>query len=164
MNTLRQFVPALMLGLTIAIAGVAFAQSANQAGDDKKASCCCMSGGCCADHMQKGEMKRHARSSDKNGCCGCCGESCSMMKKDTMTGQSSSKDACCGCCGYSCQKKDTVKNHVTAFDKRACCCCGDSCEMKDGTRANATAVKGGSSAGHKCCGDSCKMKNLKEKP
>ena len=107
MKCLRQCVPALALGLMLALAGAAFAQNATQSGGDKKASCCCTSGGCCGDScdMTKHDgMKNHASSSDKESCC-CCGDSCNM-------------------------KKDSLKNHASR-DKESCCCCGDSCNMKD---------------------------------
>lgn len=89
MNCLRRFAPCLVLGLTIAMAGVSFAQNANPPGGDKdkKASCCSMSGGCCGDSCQmtkKDGMKNRVSSSDKDSCCGCCGDSCQMMKKDAV--------------------------------------------------------------------------------
>ena len=86
MKSLRRFVPGLVLGLTIAIAGVSFAQNVTQNAGDKKEPCCCLAKGCCGDScsmMKKDAMKNHAMSSDKHECC-CCGDSCSMMKKDTM--------------------------------------------------------------------------------
>src|SRR2546422_10203666 len=83
MNCFRRCVPLFALRLTIALAGAAFAQNANQAGGDKKASCC--KSDCCGDSCQtkKGEMKNHAVASDKDGYCGCCGDSC-QLKKDGM--------------------------------------------------------------------------------
>ena len=105
MNCLRRCVPVFALGLTIALAGAAFAQNANQSGGDKKAACC--KSDCCGDscQMKKDGMKNHATSSDKDACC--CGDSCQM-------------------------KKGEMKNHTTSSDKDGCCgCCGDSCNMKD---------------------------------
>jgi hypothetical protein len=139
MKNLRRLIPSLVLGLTIAVAGVSFAQSPNQAGIDDKHSCCCMTSGCCGDScqmMKKDGMKNHAASADKEGCCDCCGDSCQMMKKDGM-------------------------NHAASADKEGCCC-GDSCQMKDGAKtSSATAA----SDKHECCGDSCNMKHMKtEKP
>jgi len=132
MKCLRQSLPALALGLMLALAGAAFAQNATQSAGDKKASCCA-SGGCCGDscNMKKDGMKNHATAGDKDACC-CCGDSCDM-KKDGMKNHATAgdKDACC-CGGDSCDmKKDGMKNHATAGDKDACCCCGDSCDMKD---------------------------------
>lgn len=141
MNSLRRYVPCLVLGLTIAIAGVSFAQNANQTAGDKQASCCCMSAGCCGDScsmMKKDALKNHVMSSDKDGCCGCCGDSCQMMK-------------------------DAMKNHATSSDKHECCC-GDSCAMKDSAKTSATNAKEGTSAPKHaccCCGDSCDMKDMK---
>src|ERR1043166_6388009 len=99
MNSFRRLMPGLVLGLTLALAGVSFAQNASQSGDKKNDSGCCCSDSC--PMMKDGAMKNHATSSDKNGCCG---DSCPMMKKDGM------------------------KNHATSGDK-ACCCGGDSCSM-----------------------------------
>ena len=158
MRTLRRCVPACVLGLTLALAGAAFAQNANQSGSDKKASCC-MSGGCCGDscEMTKHDgMKNHATASDKESCC--CGDSCQMTKHDAMKNHatSSDKESCC-CCGDSCQmmKKDGMKNHATSSDKHECCC-GDSCEMKDGAAKTNGAAANSSADKHECCccGDS----------
>jgi len=100
MKNLRRFGPVLVLGLTIALAGVSFAQSAKQATSDDKHSCC-MSSGCCGDscQMKKEGAKNHVTSTAK----GCCGDSCHM--KDGATAKAAS-------------------------DKHQCCCCGDTCNMK----------------------------------
>ena len=132
MKNLRRFGPALVLGLTIALAGVSFAQSTKPATSDDKHSCC-MSSGCCGDScqmMKKEGAKNHATSSDKEGCCGCCGDSCQM-------------------------KKDGAKNHAASTAKG---CCGDSCQMKGGATATAKAA---SDKHQCCCGDSCNMKHMK---
>ena len=136
MKTLGRLVPSLMLGLTLAIAGVSFAQSANQAPGDEKHSCCCMTSGCCGDscQMMKKDAKHHAESSDKDGCCGCCGDSCQMKKKDGVKSPATSAGKEDGCCGDSCHMKDGAKTTTAtasvASDKHECCCCGDSCNMK----------------------------------
>ena len=143
MNCLRRMIPALVLGLTLAMAGAAFAQNTNQAKSDNKASCC----SCCGDScpmMKKDAMKNHVSSSDKKGCCGCCGDSCEM-------------------------KKDGMKNHAMASDKDGCCC-GDSCDMKAGAASTNGAANMSSAKHEGCCGDSCDMKDkktmkdLKDKP
>ena len=166
MKTLRRFVPGLVLGLTIAIAGVSFAQNANQATGEDKHSCCCATDSGSCQMMKKDGMKNHAASADKDGCCGCCGDSCQMMKKDGAKNHAASadKDGCCGCCGDSCQmmKKD-AKNHAMAAHKEGGCC-GDSCHMKDGAKTTTTTATAASDK-HECCGDSCNMKHVKtEKP
>ena len=132
MKSLRRCVPAFALGLTLALAGAAFAQNATQSGSEKKASCCC---GDSCEMMKKDGMKNHAGVSDKESCC-CCGDSCEMAKKDGM------------------------KNHAGVSDKESCCCCGDSCKMKDGTHHTATAAS--SDKHECCCGDSCNMKDMKD--
>src|ERR1051326_7519683 len=136
MNTLRRCVPALVLGLMIAFAGAAFAQTVSQASGDKTASCCCS---CCGDScpmMKKDATKNHVTATDKEGCCGCCGDSCDMKKKDAM------------------------KNHVMASDKEDGCC-GDSCDMKSHTKTTGTTTNM-SSEKHDCCADSCDVKDMKE--
>ncbi len=139
MITLRRCVPALALGLMLALAGAAFAQNATQTSGDNKASSCCS---CCSDScpmMKKDAMKNHAMAADKDGCCGCCGDSCEMMKKESM------------------------KNHAMVADKDGCCCCGDSCDMKkDGAAKTNGAAMNMSSEKHDCCGDSCNMKDMKK--
>lgn len=101
MNAFRQVV--CVLGLTMALVSVAFAQSVAQNGATMKMdSCCCCRDSC--DMKTKDAMKNHVTSSDKQDCC--CGDSCDMKKKDAM------------------------KNHVTSSDKHECCC-GDACNMKD---------------------------------
>src|ERR1041384_281811 len=100
MNTLRRCVPVFVLGLMIAFAGAAFAQVSNQASGDKKASCC----GCCGDSCdmkKKDAMKNHAMATDKDGCCGCCGDSCDMKNhaKTTGTTTNMSSEKHDGCCG-----------------------------------------------------------------
>jgi hypothetical protein len=161
MNTFRRLLPCVALGLTLALAGATFAQTATQSGDNKVDSCCC-SDSC--PMMKDGAMKNHATSSDKAEGCGCCGDSCPMMKKDGMKNHATStgKD-CCGCCGDSCSmmKKDARKHHAISSDKHECCC-GDSCSMmKDGAKKDAAAK----SDQYECCGggDSCNMKDMKTK-
>src|SRR6185295_8037939 len=104
MNTFRKIV--CVLGLTMAVASVAFAQAATQA-VNKMESCCCSSCGDSCDMKKKDAMKNHVAASDKKDCCACCGDSCDMKKKDAM------------------------KNHAASSDKHEGCCCGDSCDMKN---------------------------------
>jgi hypothetical protein len=131
MKNLRQLGPALVLGLTMALAGVSFAQSAKQATSDEKHSSCCMSSECCSDscEMKKHPMKNHATSSDKEGCCGCCGDSSQAMKKEGAKNHVTSTAK--GCCGDSCHMKSgATASAKAASDKHQCCCCGDSCNMQ----------------------------------
>jgi len=74
-----------VLGLSIAIAGVGFAQNTSQSDANKKMeSCCRVSSGCCGDSrsMKDGAMKKGATASDKHECCCCGGDSCNMKTKD----------------------------------------------------------------------------------
>ena len=137
MRTLKRFGPAIVLGLTMAVAGISFAQNASVATGDDKQSCCCVSSGGCGDSCdmkKKDGATHHATADDKNSCCG---DSCQMMKKNAVRNHAAStdKEGCCGCCGDSCQMKDGAKTKAqavnTAGDKHECCCCGDSCNMKD---------------------------------
>jgi len=148
-----------VLGLAMAFASVAFAQSVAQSAMKMDAGCCC-SDSC--DMTTKDAMKNHVMSSAKAGCCACCGDSCDM--KQMKNHAAADKGSCCACCGDSCdmKKKDAMKNHASASDKDGCCaCCGDSCDMKkkDAMKNHAT-----SSDKHEgcCCGDSCDMKSMKD--
>ena len=90
-----------VLGLAMAFASVAFAQSVAQSAM-KMGACCCCADSC--DMTTKDAMKNHVMSAAKAGCCACCGDSCDMKQ---------------------------MKNHAAASDKGSCCaCCGDSCDMK----------------------------------
>ena len=105
MNRFRRLVPGFVLALTIALAGVSFAQNATQSGAGNKMD----SGCCCSDSCsikKDGAMKNHATASDKHDAC-CCEDSCSMKKDGAM------------------------KNHASSSDKHECCCGGDSCNMKE---------------------------------
>ena len=102
MKNLRGFALGLVLGLSIAIAGVGLAQNVSQTDANKKMeSCCCMSSGCCGDScaMKDGAMKNHAKVLDKHECCG--GDSCAMMKKDGAKSGASTDKHECSCCGDS---------------------------------------------------------------
>ena len=66
-----------VLGLAMAFASVAFAQSVAQSAMKMDAGCCC-SGSC--DMTTKDAMKNHVMSSAKAGCCACCGDSCDMKQ------------------------------------------------------------------------------------
>lgn len=136
MKNIKGFTLGLVLGLSIAIGGIAYAQTNTQSDRNKKAECCCMAMDCCK------------------------GDSCQMMKKDGAKSHAASADKK-SCCGDSCQmkKKDGMKNHAVAADKEGCCC-GESCHMKDGAKATtATATSDKQS----CCGggESCNMRDMK---
>lgn len=85
MKNFRGFALGLVLGLSIAIAGVGFAQNTQTDANKKMDSCCCMSSGCCKGdscEMKDGAMKNGATTSDKHECCCCGGDSCNMKMKD----------------------------------------------------------------------------------
>src|SRR5207248_1852734 len=130
MNRFRRVVPGLVLGLTLALAGVSFAQNATLSGAGKKMdSCCCCSNSC--PMTKDGAMKNHATASDKHDCC--CGDSCAMMKKDGAMknhATASDKHECCSADSCAMMKKDGAKSGA-ASDKHECCCCGDSCDLKE---------------------------------
>ena len=81
MNTFRKLI--CVLGLTMAVASVAFAQAAMQA-VNKMESCCCASCADSCDMKKKDAMKNHVTSPDKEGCCACCGDSCDMKNMKDM--------------------------------------------------------------------------------
>ena len=76
MKNARGFALGLVLGLGVALGGLAFAQ--NTGDQNKKESCCAMANCCCGDSCA---MKDGSKS-DKHECC-CCGESCNMKDKKT---------------------------------------------------------------------------------
>ena len=83
MKNIKGFTLGLVLGLSIAVAGVAYAQTNTQSDQNKKAECCCVAMGCCSGDscamMKDGAMmkKEGAMKSDGHGCC-CGGDSCEM--------------------------------------------------------------------------------------
>lgn len=93
MKNIKGFTLGLVLGLSIAVAGVAFAQSSTQTDPNKKSECCCVAMDCCKGDscpmMKDGEKKEGAAKSEGRGCCCCGGDSCEMNhvqhKKDNKT-------------------------------------------------------------------------------
>ena len=81
MKNIKGFTLGLVLGLSIAAAGIAYAQTNTQSDQNKKAECCCVAMSCCSGDscaMKKdGAMKEGAKKSDEHGCC-CGGDSCEM--------------------------------------------------------------------------------------
>ena len=120
MKNFRGFASGLVLGLSIAFAGVAFAQSATPTDPNQKSeSCCCMSSFCCGDScsMKKdGAASNGAPKADKHECC--CGDSCSMKKDSAMKEGAKKSDGhgCCCCDGESCNMKDI--NHMKTKDMK----------------------------------------------
>ena len=82
MNSFRKLV--CVLGLTMAVASVAFAQNTTQSSTARKVDSSCCS--CCGDScdMKTKDKKNHVTASDKDGCCSCCGDSCDMKSMRDM--------------------------------------------------------------------------------
>lgn len=84
MKNFRGFALGLVLGLSIAVAGIGFAQNSTQSDAAKKAeSGCCMSSGSgdSCPMMKEGAKNQSA----KHECCCCCGgDSCDMKKMKDM--------------------------------------------------------------------------------
>lgn len=82
MRNIKGFTLGLVLGLSIAVAGIAYAQTNTQSNQNKKAECCCVSMDCCQGDscpmMKDGAKKEGATKSEGHGCCCCAGESCEM--------------------------------------------------------------------------------------
>lgn len=80
MKNVKGFTLGLVMGLSIAIAGIAFAQSNTQTGANQKHdACCCLSAsGDSCPMMKNGVLKEGAMKSDGHGCCCCGGDSCNM--------------------------------------------------------------------------------------
>jgi hypothetical protein len=85
MKNFKGFALGLVLGLGLALSGIAFAQ--NTTGTDQKKegeTCCAMMPDCCKGDSC--EMKDHKDQSAKHeGCCCCSGDSCEMKMKHDMT-------------------------------------------------------------------------------
>src|SRR5512132_3278437 len=98
MTNLRRLTLGLVLGLSTALAGVAYAQNAPQ--DKKTESCCAMESCCCKGDSCKMTKDENAKSEKHE----CCGDSCAMKKDGGSTAG------------------------ATASDKHECCCSGDACK------------------------------------
>src|SRR5512132_2709124 len=125
MTNLRRLTLGLVLGLSTALAGVAYAQNAPQ--DKKTESCCAMESCCCKGDsckMKPGTSMNHAAMHKHEGCCG---DSCKMTKDENAKSEKHE------CWGDSCaMKKDSAATAgATASDKHECCCSGDACKMKN---------------------------------
>jgi hypothetical protein len=88
MKNIKGFTLGLVLGLSIAVAGIAYAQTNTQSDQHKRADgCCaamsCRSGDSCAT-MKEGARKEGAAKSD--GCCCCSGDLCEMDHAKQMKG------------------------------------------------------------------------------
>jgi hypothetical protein len=122
MKNVRRLALGLLLGLTTAMAGVAFAQDPTPV---KKESCCAKESCCCKGDsckMKSSSMNHAAANKDES----CCGDSCSMKKDGTTKSEKHE------CCGDSCSmKKEGAPNASATSDKHECCCGGDSCNMND---------------------------------
>jgi len=80
MKNFKGFAMGLVLGLGLAVSGIAFAQNAT---DQKKEgeSCCAMAACCCkGDSCSMKDNKEHA--AQNAGCCCCGGDSCDMKAHD----------------------------------------------------------------------------------
>lgn len=84
MKNFKGFALGLVLGLSLAVSGLAFAQNTS---DQKKEgeSCCAMMKGCCGGDSCDMKMKHDAKdAAAHDGCCCCSGDSCDMKMKHDM--------------------------------------------------------------------------------
>jgi hypothetical protein len=79
MKNFRGFTLGLVLGLGIALSGLAFAQNASD--QNKKTESCCAMATCCCNG-DSCAMKDSKDKSDKHECCCGGGDSCNMKMKD----------------------------------------------------------------------------------
>jgi hypothetical protein len=80
MKNFRGFAMGLVLGLGLAVSGLAFAQNTTQ-NDQKNESCCAMACCCKGDSCSMKDHKEHA--ANHAGCCCCGGDSCDMKAHET---------------------------------------------------------------------------------
>jgi hypothetical protein len=85
MKNFKGFALGLVLGLSLAISGLAFAQNTTPTDQKKEGeSCCATMKGCCGDSCDM-KMKHDANhSTAKDSCCCCGGDSCDMKMKHDM--------------------------------------------------------------------------------
>lgn len=78
MKNFKGFALGLVLGLGLAVSGIAFAQNTTPTGKDNESCCatsCCGKGDSCS-------MKDHKNGAVHEGCCCCGGDSCDMKSHD----------------------------------------------------------------------------------
>ncbi|HSS22047.1 MAG TPA: hypothetical protein VLL54_18405 [Pyrinomonadaceae bacterium] len=79
MKNFKGFAMGLVLGLGLAVSGIAFAQNDQK----KEAESCCAMASCCGQG-DSCSMKDHKdQSANHAGCCCCGGDSCDMKAHDT---------------------------------------------------------------------------------
>lgn len=86
MKTFKGFSVGLVLGLSIALASIAFAQNTTQTDPNKKSDCCCVAMDCCKSDscpmMKDNAAKDGTAKSEKHACCS--GDSCNMKDSKHM--------------------------------------------------------------------------------
>ena len=85
MKNFKGFALGLVLGLGLALSGIAFAQTTSGTDQKKEGESCCAMTSCCGNG-DSCDMKDHKDSSAKHeGCCCCGGDSCDMKMKHETT-------------------------------------------------------------------------------
>ena len=94
MKPLKNTIPAILLGLLLAVFAAVPAQTTSQGDQKKKAESCCAMESCC--NGESCEMKKEGTTNTegKENCCN--GESCDMkMKHDAKKHDKNAKGDCC---------------------------------------------------------------------
>jgi hypothetical protein len=86
MKSFKGFALGLVLGLSLAVSGLAFAQNTTQTDQKKEGeSCCATMKGCCGGDSCDMKTKHDAKDpAAHEGCCCCSGDSCDMKMKHDM--------------------------------------------------------------------------------
>jgi hypothetical protein len=94
MKTRKNFILAMLLGLTLTASAMGMAQRPAQGDQKEKTHACCAMDTCCKDGSCP--MKEDGTASGEAKECSCCtGDSCEMKAKDDTAKDGTKKEACC---------------------------------------------------------------------
>jgi hypothetical protein len=94
MKTRKNFILAMLLGLTLGASAMGMAQTPAQGDQKEKTHACCSMDTCCKDGSCP--MKEDGTAGGEAKECSCCtGDSCQMKAKDDTAKDGTKKEACC---------------------------------------------------------------------
>jgi hypothetical protein len=83
MKSFKGFALGLVLGLGLAVSGIAFAQNTTQGTQKKEGESCCGMTSCCCKGDSCSTKENKNQASQPGDCCCCGGDSCDMRMHDT---------------------------------------------------------------------------------